>query len=71
MRLYHMSMHLMAVLGVIIGVAILLVAIPHIDSARETIAGATSTPIAAIFGVFLFLTVAGIVTGVVASLLRS
>ena len=64
-------MHLMAVLGVIIGIAILLVAIPHIDIARETIAGATSTPIVNIFGVFLVLTVAGIVTGVVTSILRS
>ena len=66
-----MRMHLMTVLGVIIGVAILLVAIPHVDVARETIAGASSTPIAAIFGVFLVLTVAGIITSVVTGILRS
>jgi len=66
-----MHMHLVAVLGVIIGVAILLVAIPHIDIARETIAGASSTSIAAIFGVFLVLSVVGVVFGIVHAIQRS
>ena len=61
----------MKALAVFIGVAILLVAIPTIDTAREAIGGATSTPIATIFAVFLVLAVAGIVVAIVRGLLDS
>jgi len=61
----------MKALAVFIGIAILLVAIPAIDVARESIAAVVDAPIATIFSVFLVLTVAGVITAIVRGLLDS
>lgn len=64
-------MRLVGILGVVFGVAILLIAIPFIDDARSSVEVSTTAPIAYIFGTLLLLTVLGIVSALVAAVHRS
>jgi len=68
-HIYHDAMSFLPLLGVILGIALLLLAIPQIDVTRSAVAAAVSSPIGAMVSVlFLVLTVFGLITALVFTL---
>ena len=65
-------MHALSILGLLLGVALLLLAIPQIDVARSGIAAVVSTPIGTLTGILLLvMVVAGLLIALVYGLSKA
>ena len=61
----------LSLIGIFVGALLLIVAVPHIDTLRVSVAGVASTPIPAIFATFLVLAAVGAIIGLVYGVARS